>query len=114
MGHVMPRIYEKVVEIFKLPKTITAAQKESIVESVKIGLERTLEQYPALSGKLEFDRRNGEIGVRKDRDSYAKFEVRYLDGPDGDFPSFIDLEKRHVSATCVILLTVPSKLVQPC
>ncbi|KAJ4287822.1 hypothetical protein N0V90_012526 [Kalmusia sp. IMI 367209] len=84
----MPKIYGLVVEIFKLPETITVEQQEGIVENIRSGLERTLEQYPIMVGDLEWDPASGEVGVRKNRDSALGLEVRYLDGEGEEFPTF--------------------------
>lgn len=103
LGQTMPKIYGLIVEIFKLPELITVEQQESIVENLRRGLEKTLQQYPIMVGIMEWDEKSGEIGVRKNRNSAVGFEVRYMDGDIDAFPTFSQLESRHV---CLRTLTL--------
>ena len=101
LGQTMPKIYGLILDIFELPKNITAEQQEGIVFNLRRGLAKTLEQFPIMTGVLEWNEENGEIGVRKNRDSEVGFEVRYMDGENDEFPTFDQLESRHASAPFV-------------
>ena len=96
LGQTMPKIYGLIVEVFRLPDSITVEEQEDIVESLRRGLEKTLQQYPIMVGVMEWNEKSGEIGVRKNRDSAVGFEVRYMDDDTDEFPTFNQLESRHV------------------
>ncbi|ENH72293.1 hypothetical protein FOC1_g10004532 [Fusarium oxysporum f. sp. cubense race 1] len=60
--HLMPKLYVHMIEIFELPQDVS---KASIVRGLATGLERTLADYPILSGTLHFDNENRRIVVKK-------------------------------------------------
>jgi hypothetical protein len=47
LDHLMPKLYVHMIEIFELPEN---ADKTSIVNNLVKGLERTLADYPILTG----------------------------------------------------------------
>ncbi|KAF4337276.1 trichothecene 3-o-acetyltransferase [Fusarium beomiforme] len=50
LDHLMPKIYVHMIEIFELPQTIS---KNTTVDNLVSGLERTLADYPILSAVLD-------------------------------------------------------------
>ncbi|KAH7067260.1 transferase family-domain-containing protein [Paraphoma chrysanthemicola] len=94
MGHLMPKVYVQVVEIFSLPENTNI---EPTIKSMVAGLEFALSQYPVLCGTLRSDDSNGEMWVEKKRESTVSLYVKHMTG-EGEFPSFEELEKNHFAA----------------
>jgi trichothecene 3-O-acetyltransferase len=51
MDLLMPKLYVHMIEIFELPKDV---DKTAIIENLVKGLERTLADYPILTGKWSY------------------------------------------------------------
>lgn len=64
LDHLMPKLYVHMIEIFEMPQDVS---KDSIVESLVTGLERTLVDYPILSGQSSARRYSAQrlIGVNR-------------------------------------------------
>jgi len=92
MGHVMPKIYVAVAEVFTLPE---GTNIEATVRNMTAGLEFTLSQFPILSGILEMNAATGTMWVAKKRDSTASLHVNHMLGED-EFPSYKELAEKHV------------------
>ncbi|KAH8654840.1 transferase family-domain-containing protein [Ilyonectria robusta] len=90
MGHIMPKIYVPVVEVFALPETIEA---EATVQNLTAGLEFAISQFPILSGVLEMDATTGRMWVARRRDSTVSLHVKYMLRED-DFPSYKELAEK--------------------
>lgn len=92
MGHIMPKIYVPVVEVFALPETIEA---EATVQNLAAGLEFAISQFPILSGVLEMDATTGRMWVARRRDSTVSLHVKYM-LREGEFPSYTELAEKDV------------------
>lgn len=93
MGHIMPKIYVLIAEVFALPK---GANKDAIITSLTKGLEFALSQFPLLVGALEMDEASGQMWVSKKKASTLSLHVKYMLSTD-QFPSYDDLAKKGVS-----------------
>jgi hypothetical protein len=102
MGHFMPKIYVLVAEVFSLPE---GADTKAIAESMTVGLESTLSQFPILTGVLKMDADDGRMRVAKKRESTLSMYVKYM-LRDNEFPSYKELEERDVKYPCMSLCTV--------
>lgn len=94
MGHMMPKIYVSVAEVFALPAN---TDTDAIVKSMAAGLEFTVSQFPVLAGLFELDENTGSMWVTKKRDSTVSLHIKHMLHED-DFPSYQDLEKTDVRA----------------
>ncbi|EEU37020.1 uncharacterized protein NECHADRAFT_52215 [Fusarium vanettenii 77-13-4] len=97
MGHVMPKIYVAVAEVFTLPE---GTNIEATVRNMTAGLEFTLSQFPILSGILEMNAATGTMWVAKKRDSTASLHVKHMLGED-EFPSYKELAEKHFPASAL-------------
>ncbi|KAF4447208.1 Trichothecene 3-O-acetyltransferase [Fusarium austroafricanum] len=88
VDHLMPKLYVHVIEIFELPDDIS---KESIINNLASGLERTLADYLILTGTLQFDNETKRIVIKKQPDSSLNLCVK-IAAPD-DIPPFSVLDK---------------------
>ncbi|KAH8196423.1 hypothetical protein TruAng_009410 [Truncatella angustata] len=88
LDHLMPKLYVHMVEIFELPKH---ADRTTIVSNLVKGLERTLVDYPILTGTLHFDNEARRIVVKKQPSSSLGLYVK--EATDNDIPSFAVLDK---------------------
>ncbi|KAI5862016.1 transferase family-domain-containing protein [Durotheca rogersii] len=79
--------------IFKLESADTAA----IAETFKRALAATLGQCRHFVGTVEKGE-GGSFSIVKKPDSTARFDVKWLDGPGDDFPSFAELERAKFSS----------------
>ncbi|KAK2680290.1 Transferase [Fusarium oxysporum f. sp. vasinfectum] len=102
LDHLMPKLYVHMVEIFELPQVVS---KDSIVESLVTGLERTLVDYPILSGTLHFDNESRRIVVKKQAGSHLTLHIK--DASPEDIPAFPVLDKHDFP---VHLLDAPKVL----
>ncbi|PCD38562.1 hypothetical protein AU210_007034 [Fusarium oxysporum f. sp. radicis-cucumerinum] len=102
LDHLMPKLYVHMIEIFELPQDVC---KDSIVESLVTGLERTLVDYPILSGTLHFDNESRRIVVKKQAESH--FTLHIKDASPEDLPAFPVLDKHDFP---VHLLDAPKVL----
>lgn len=93
MGHIMPKIYVAVAEVFALPDDVSV---ETTVRNMTAGLEFTLSQFPILSGVLEMNAATGTMWVARKRDSTASLHVKHMLSED-EFPSYKELAEKHVS-----------------
>ncbi|RFU27314.1 hypothetical protein B7463_g9034, partial [Scytalidium lignicola] len=97
MGHIMPKIYVLIAEVYALPEDANA---ETIVKNMTTGLEVALSQFPILTGILEVDATNGQMWVAKQRSSTLSLHVKYMLCED-EFPSYEELEKKEFPATLI-------------
>ncbi|RTE85363.1 hypothetical protein BHE90_000185 [Fusarium euwallaceae] len=95
MGHIMPKIYVAVAEVFALPDD---ANIEATVRNMTAGLEFTLSQFPILSGVLEMNAATGTMWVARKRDSTASLHVKHMLGEE-EFPSYKELAEKHFPAS---------------
>ncbi|RSM19443.1 hypothetical protein CDV31_001603 [Fusarium ambrosium] len=95
MGHIMPKIYVAVSEVFALPDD---ANIEATVRNMTAGLEFTLSQFPILSGVLEMNAATGTMWVARKRDSTASLHVKHMLGEE-EFPSYKELAEKHFPAS---------------
>lgn len=93
MGHIMPKIYVLIAEVFALPE---GTDIDATINSMVAGFEFALSQYPVLAGVLASDDNNGQMWVERTRDSTASLHVKHMTGDE--FPSYAELEKRDVRA----------------
>jgi hypothetical protein len=75
MGHLMPKVYVQITEIFGLPEDTDI---DATVKSMIAGLEFALSQYPVLTGVLRSDDSNGEMWVEKTRASTVSLHVKHM------------------------------------
>uniref|UniRef100_A0A0D2XF84 Trichothecene 3-O-acetyltransferase n=1 Tax=Fusarium oxysporum (strain Fo5176) TaxID=660025 RepID=A0A0D2XF84_FUSOF len=102
LDHLMPKLYVHMIEIFEMPQDVS---KDSIVESLVTGLERTLVDYPILSGTLHFDNESRRIVVKKQAESHLTLHIK--DASPEDIPAFPVLDKHDFP---VHLLDAPKVL----
>lgn len=95
MGHIMPKIYVLITEVFALPDM----DSEAIVESMAAGLEFTLSQFPVMLGSLEVDANSGRLWASKSRDSTVGLHIKHMH--EDEFPSYDELYKKDVSVLCL-------------
>lgn len=93
MGHVMPKVYVLMVEVFRLPE---GADTDDVAKSMAAGLEYAMSQFPVLTGTLQINVESGEMWVEKKRDSTVSLHIKRMLGPD-EFPSFDELAAKDVS-----------------
>lgn len=60
LDHLMPKLYVHMIEIFELP---AQANKEMIVDNLVKGLQRTLADYPLLTGELRAQHPTARTGT---------------------------------------------------
>ncbi|KAK9446503.1 transferase family-domain-containing protein [Limtongia smithiae] len=94
LGHVMPKIYVLVSEVFALP---AGADTGAIIKSMTTGLKVALASFPVLCGCLEMDATTGQMWVTKKRESAAALHLKYM--PGGEFPSYAELEQKDFPAS---------------
>lgn len=92
LGHVMPKLYVLIAEVFALPET---ADTEAIVKNMIAGLEVALSKFPVLTGTIDVDSKTGRMWVTKKRDSTSKLHVKYM-LDESEFPSYEELAKKDV------------------
>ncbi|KAM0430076.1 hypothetical protein ACHAPT_006082 [Fusarium lateritium] len=97
MGHIMPKIYVAVAEVFALPDDINI---ETTVRNMTAGFEFTLSQFPILSGVLEMDAATGTMWVARKRDSTASLHVKHMLRED-EFPSYKELAEKNFPASAL-------------
>ncbi|KAK9490121.1 transferase family-domain-containing protein [Lipomyces doorenjongii] len=98
MGHIMPKIYVLIAEVFSLPED---ADTGTIVQSMAAGLEFALSQFPVLTGVLEMDADSGRMWVSKKRNSTVKLHIKHMARED-EFPSYEDLAKQDFPASMIV------------
>jgi hypothetical protein len=98
MGHLMPKVYVQVTEIFGLPEHTDV---DATIKSMIAGLEFALSQYPVLTGVLQSDDSNGEMWVKKTRASTVSMHVKHMG--ENEFPSYAELEKKDVCHSLYLL-----------
>lgn len=91
MGHIMPKVYVLIAEVFTLPEGI---DKDPILKSMTAGLEYTLSQFPVLAGILQMDPESGRMWVTRNKGSTVSLHIKHM--LDDDFPSYAELEKNDV------------------
>ncbi|KAJ4294571.1 hypothetical protein N0V90_008262 [Kalmusia sp. IMI 367209] len=85
----MPHIYALSANVWYLPGSVSP---QAVVECMRKGLERTVQQFPNIAGELEYDDRDGRMWIRKDKEGGISLYVKSL---ENDFPSFAELERKH-------------------
>lgn len=95
MGHIMPKIYVLIAEVFALPED---ANTDKIVRSMTDGLEFAMSQFPVLAGILEIDAATCRMWVTKKRDATISLHIKYMLGED-EFPSYDELAVKDVRPT---------------
>jgi hypothetical protein len=94
MGHIMPRIYVQVAEVFALPEN---ADVDAIAKNMTAGLEFAVSQFPVLAGLHSMDADSGRMWVTKKRESTVSLHIKHMLHED-EFPSYEELEKKDVRA----------------
>ncbi|EFX05496.1 trichothecene 3-o-acetyltransferase [Grosmannia clavigera kw1407] len=97
MGHIMPKIYVLIAEVFSLPEQ---ADKDAIIKSLVAGLEFALSQFPLLVGALEMDEASGRMWVSKKKTSTLSLHVKHMLSTD-DFPSYDELARKGFPANLI-------------
>lgn len=92
MGHIMPKVYVLVAEVFALPDL---TDNDVTVENMTAGLEFAISQFPILAGVLEMDTATGRMWVARQRDSTVSLHVKYM-LREGEFPSYKELAEKEV------------------
>ncbi|CAG9945004.1 unnamed protein product [Clonostachys rosea f. rosea IK726] len=90
MGHVMPKIYVLVSEVFALPELVDTQANEAITENLKAGLEFAISRFPILAGHLEMDAVSGRMWVSTTAETKVHLHVKHMLGEE-DFPSYSEL-----------------------
>ncbi|KAH8819332.1 transferase family-domain-containing protein [Xylogone sp. PMI_703] len=98
MGHIMPKVYVLIAEVYALPEN---ADRETIVKNITTGLEIAVSQYPVLAGTLEMDATTGQMWVAKKRNSTVSLHVKYMLDKD-EFLSYEELERRDFPASLIV------------
>ncbi|RDW87983.1 hypothetical protein BP6252_00015 [Coleophoma cylindrospora] len=102
LDHLMPKLYVYMIEIFELPED---TDKLSIINNLVTGLERTLSNYPILTGTLHFDNEAHRIVVKKQPGSSVALHIK--EAEDEDIPPFSMLDEHDFP---VHLLDAPKVL----
>ncbi|KAF2025143.1 hypothetical protein EK21DRAFT_77094 [Setomelanomma holmii] len=98
LGHLMPKVYVQVVEVFSLPENTNV---DATIKNMVAGLEFALSQYQVLTGVLRTDDANGEMWVEKRRSSTVSLHIKHM--VDGDeFPSYEELERKDFPANLLV------------
>ncbi|QGA12495.1 hypothetical protein EYB26_000139 [Talaromyces marneffei] len=97
LGHVMPKIYVLIAEVFPLPES---TDTEAIVKSMIAGLEAALSRFPILVGSIDVDAATGRMWVTKKRDSAVKLHVKYM-LDESEFPSYEELAEKDFPASLI-------------
>jgi len=92
MGHIMPKVYVLVAEVFALPDL---TDNDVTVQNMTAGLEFAISQFPILAGVLEMDTATGRMWVARRRDSTVSLHVKYM-LREGEFPSYKELAEKEV------------------
>jgi hypothetical protein len=95
MGHVMPKIYVLVSEVFALPELVDTQANEAITENLKAGLEFAISRFPILAGHLEMDAVSGRMWVSTTAETKVHLHVKHMLGEE-DFPSYSELACKDV------------------
>ncbi|CAI6036704.1 unnamed protein product [Clonostachys chloroleuca] len=90
MGHVMPKVYVLVSEVFALPELADTQANEAITENLKAGLEFAISRFPILAGNLEMDAASGRMWVSTTAETKVHLHVKHMLGEE-DFPSYSEL-----------------------
>lgn len=90
----MPKLYVHMVEIFELPPK---ADHQLIKSTLKEGLDRTLSDYPILTGTLHFDNEAKRIVVKKLETSSCLLDIPDEEITQKALPSFSYLEANDFS-----------------
>ncbi|KAH8651277.1 transferase family-domain-containing protein [Xylariales sp. PMI_506] len=88
LDHLMPKLYVHMIEIFEQPENF---DKNTIVGNLVKGLERTLADYPILTGTLHFDNVAKRIVVKTQPGSHVSLHIK--EANDEDIPPFDVLDK---------------------
>ncbi|KAH7109517.1 transferase family-domain-containing protein [Dactylonectria macrodidyma] len=97
LGHVMPKVYVLIAEVFALK---TDADTDAIVNSMRGGLETSLSRFPVLTGNLEMDATSGSMWVNKSRGSTVGLHVKFMPGED-EFASYEKLAEKDFPANLI-------------
>ncbi|RKK96237.1 hypothetical protein BFJ68_g14499 [Fusarium oxysporum] len=95
MGHIMPKVYVLVAEVFALPDL---TDNDVTVQNMTAGLEFATSQFPILAGVLEMDTATGRMWVARQRDSTVSLHVKYM-LREGEFPSYKELAEKEFPAS---------------
>ncbi|EWY83111.1 hypothetical protein FOYG_12964 [Fusarium oxysporum NRRL 32931] len=95
MGHIMPKVYVLVAEVFALPDL---TDNDVTVQNMTAGLEFAISQFPILAGVLEMDTATGRMWVARQRDSTVSLHVKYM-LREGEFPSYKELAEKEFPAS---------------
>ncbi|KAM5361646.1 hypothetical protein ACJA88_014383 [Fusarium oxysporum] len=95
MGHIMPKVYVLVAEVFALPDL---TDNNVTVQNMTAGLEFAISQFPILAGVLEMDTATGRMWVARQRDSTVSLHVKYM-LREGEFPSYKELVEKEFPAS---------------
>ena len=87
MGHIMPKIYVLVTEVFTLPSN---ANTQAIIRNMTAGLEFAISQFPVLAGVLEMDAATGRMWVATNRNGKVVLHVKHI-VEEGEFPAYQEL-----------------------
>ncbi|KAL5585904.1 hypothetical protein FOBRF1_015774 [Fusarium oxysporum] len=95
MGHIMPKVYVLIAEVFALPDL---TDNDVTVQNMTAGLEFAISQFPILAGVLEMDTATGRMWVARRRDSTVSLHVKYM-LREGEFPSYKELAEKEFPAS---------------
>jgi hypothetical protein len=98
MGHIMPKIYVLIAEVFSLPEDI---EIDATIRSMVAGFKFAVSQFPILTGVLASDDENGEMWVEKTRNSTVSLHIKHMTGDE--FPSYAELKEKDVRASPILL-----------
>lgn len=92
IGHIMPKIYVLIAEVFELPSDVDTV---AVTQNMQAGLEFALSQFPVLTGALEMDSDTGQMFLVRKRSSTLSLHIKHFPG-EGVFPSYQELAQKDV------------------
>lgn len=92
VGHVIPKVYVLIAEVFALPR---GTDTEKIIKDMTTGLQLSLSQFSVLIGILEMNADTGRMWVTRKRNSTVSLHIKHMIGPD-EFPSYDEVVKQDV------------------